>query len=73
MLRRTEEAIRYLDEYIDDKGYKSKSHYLAMRRWVFNALDERKAKKPENRLGTFGDYKQTSTDDEWDELMNLGR
>ena len=70
---RTEEAIRYLDEYIADKSYKSKNHYLAMRRWVFNALDERKAKKPENRLGTFGNYKQTSTDEEWEELMNLGR
>lgn len=69
---RTEEAIRYLDEYIADKGYKSKNHYLAMRRWVFNALDERKAKKPENRLGTFGAYKQTSTDEEWEELMNWG-
>ena len=70
---RTEEAIRYLDEYIADKSYKSKNHYLAMRRWVFNALDERKAKKPENRLGTFGNYKQTSTDEEWEEIMNLGR
>ena len=68
---RTEAAIKYLDEYIADKGYKSKSHYLTMRRWVFNALDERKDKKPENRLGTFGDYKQTSTDDEWDDLMSL--
>ena len=69
---RTNDAIKYLDEYIADKGYQSKCHYLAMRRWVFDALDERKGKKPDNRLGTFGDYKQTSTDDEWDELMHLG-
>lgn len=36
----TDAAIRFLDEYIEDKGYKSKSHYLAMRRWVFNAVAE---------------------------------
>ena len=42
---RTERAIRFLDEYIAEKGYKSKSHYLAIRRWVFDAIDEKKAKK----------------------------
>lgn len=39
-----EQAIKYLDEYIEEKGYKSKSHNLAMRRWVFKALDEKKPK-----------------------------
>lgn len=39
-----DKAIRYLDEYIEDKGYKSKSHNLAIRRWVFKALDEHKPK-----------------------------
>lgn len=41
---KTDRAIRYLDEYIEEKGYKSKSHYLAIRRWVFNALEEKKSK-----------------------------
>lgn len=38
-------AIAYLDAYIADKGYKHKSptHYLAMKRWVFDAVNERKA------------------------------
>ena len=45
--RETAEAIRHLDEYIEEKGYKSKSHYLAMRRWVFDAVVERKHKKSE--------------------------
>lgn len=38
---KTEDAIKYLDEYIVEKAYKSKSHYLAMRRWVFNAVEEK--------------------------------
>ena len=37
----TTEAIRFLDEYIEMKGYKAKSHYLAIRKWVFNAIKER--------------------------------
>lgn len=34
----THKAIKFLDEYIEEKGYKSKSHNLAMRRWVFDAI-----------------------------------
>ena len=68
---KTEAAIRFLDEYIAEKDYKSKSHYLAMRRWVFQAVEDRKTKKPDNRLGAFGNYKQSSTDEEWDELTAL--
>lgn len=32
------EAIKYLDEYIEMKGYKAKSHYLCIRKWVFDAV-----------------------------------
>lgn len=38
------EAIRYLDEYIEMKGYKAKSHYLAIRKWVFDAVEKEKRK-----------------------------
>lgn len=38
-------AIRFLDEYIEEKGYKSKSHNLAIRRWVMNAVQEQEAKE----------------------------
>ena len=38
----TADAIAFLDSYIKEKGYKSKSHYLTMRRWVFNAASDRK-------------------------------
>ena len=38
-------AIEFFDNIIEEKGYKYKSHNLAMRRWVFDALDEREARK----------------------------
>ena len=38
----TERAIEFLDGYIADKGYKSKSNYQAIRRWVIDAVRERK-------------------------------
>ena len=37
-----EELIKYLDEYIEMKGYKAKSHYLAIRKWVVNAVNKNK-------------------------------
>ena len=37
----TQKAIEYLDEYIEDKGYKSKSNYLAIRRWVVDTVKEK--------------------------------
>ncbi len=40
----TEAAIKYLDGYIADKGYKSKDNNQAIRRWVIDAVREKKAK-----------------------------
>jgi uncharacterized membrane protein YheB (UPF0754 family) len=45
--RLTEDAIEHLSEYIELKGYKAKSHYLAMRKWVFTAVKEERIKKQE--------------------------
>ena len=42
---KTDKAIKFFDEYIEDKGYKSKSHNLAMRRWVFKAVEEQEHKQ----------------------------
>ena len=39
------EAIKFLDEYIEMKGYKAKSHYLAIKKWVFDAVAERERKR----------------------------
>ena len=33
-----EELITYLDEYIEMKGYKAKSHYLCIKKWVADAV-----------------------------------
>ena len=40
----TKEAIKYLDEYIEMKGTKYTSHYMALRKWVFDAVKEKKHK-----------------------------
>lgn len=42
------ELITYLDEYIEMKGYTAKSHYLAIKKWVVDAVaKESKKKTPE--------------------------
>ena len=42
---KTLEAIKYLDEYTQMKGYKCKDHNLAMRKWVFDAISKNKKDK----------------------------
>ena len=37
-------CIRKLDEYIEEKGYKAKSHYLSIKRWVVDAVREHRKK-----------------------------
>ena len=49
---KTEKAIKFLDEYIAEKGYKSKSHNLALRRWVFKAVEEQEQRRGAPRHGT---------------------
>ena len=41
---KTNTAIKFFDEYIQEKGYKCKDHNLAMRRWVFTAIEEKRVK-----------------------------
>ena len=50
---KTQKAIKYFDEYIEDKGYKSKSHNMAMRRWVFDAVDEHEQKQAKANGGSY--------------------
>lgn len=45
----TLEAIKFLDECIEMKGYKYKNHNLALRKWVFRAVNEEKNRS--NRSG----------------------
>lgn len=43
----TEKIIKFLDEYIEEKAYKSRSHYLAIKRWVVGAVKEKEPKSKE--------------------------
>lgn len=45
-----EELIKYLDEYIEMKGYKVKSHYLCIKKWVVDAVKKQNLKI--NKSGT---------------------
>ena len=40
-----EELIKYLDEYIEMKGYKAKNHYLCIKKWVVDAVNKNKPKQ----------------------------
>lgn len=44
-----QEAIRYLDEYVEMKGYKCKNYNLAIRKWVIDAVKERWSKNGQFR------------------------
>lgn len=61
-LTATHDAIAFLDSYIEEKGYKSKSHNLALRRWVFDAVREREQKQgriqPKNSFNSFSNQNQ---------------
>lgn len=62
---KTSSAITFLDEYIEMKGYKCKSHYLAMKKWVFQALEEQKQRqKPQQKKDVFMDALQKMWDEE---------
>lgn len=55
-----DKAIKFLDEYIEEKGYKSKSHNLAIRRWVIDAVS--KQGKTNSKKSKFNDFKQNDYD-----------
>lgn len=73
-----DKAISFLDEYIEEKGYKSKSHNLAIRRWVIDAVKEKEQKESKGRKEIvpdwlkkkqgFNDFKQSTTDAQFDDM-----
>lgn len=66
----TEECITYLDEYIEMKGYKAKSHYLCIRKWVVDAVNEKRTKaKPEKPKGNFN--QMITNDDIYSEFIRM--
>lgn len=48
-----EDLIRYLDEYIEMKGYKAKSHYLAIKNWVVDAVKQKQNKTKVNNMSNY--------------------
>lgn len=48
-----EELIKCLDEYIELKGTKYRNHYLAIKKWVVNAVDEQNRKNKESEVLPF--------------------
>lgn len=45
----TQACITFLDEYIEMKGYKAKSHYLCIKKWVVEAVKEKGRKNGFNK------------------------
>lgn len=45
-----QEIIDYLDEYMEMKTYKVKSHYLAIKRWVVDAVCEKKKRNAGEKI-----------------------
>lgn len=58
-----DELIAFLDEYIEMKGYKARSHYLCIKKWVVSAVEERKNKGKSS--------KDSAEKDGWVELATL--
>lgn len=56
----TDELITYLDEYIEMKGYKAKSHYLCIKKWVVDAV-----KSKNNKPNASNTYKRVEKVPEW--------
>ena len=56
---KTEQAIIYLDEYIEMKGVSYKNHYLVLRKWVFDALREKEQRR-QSSGGTSGATNKTA-------------
>lgn len=56
----TQKAITYLDEYIEMKGYKARSHYLAIRKWVVDAVKEKEQKRGKGRQEVVPDWMEKS-------------
>lgn len=66
-----EELITYLDEYIEMKGYKAKSHYLAIKKWVVDAVNERKRSKPLPKWFNKENKESNITNEEKEELDEI--
>lgn len=66
---RMKRAVRKLDEYMETRGQKYKNCYLAMKKWVFTALEEDDRRgKASVKKSSFHNYEQKSGFD-YDEIQ----
>lgn len=64
-----DKAISFFDVYIEEKGYKSRSHNLAIRRWVIDAVKDRATKNPQTIRQPI--YQKPSKADELDQFYHM--
>jgi len=65
-----EALIKYLDEYIEMKGYKAKSHYLCIKKWVVDAV---KKQGKSQELDYFGKPIKQKLEDKSNQYENLSK
>jgi predicted phage replisome organizer len=67
-----EELIKYLDEYIEMKGAKYKSHYLAIKKWVVVAVRQHKLNTNNNgREATKREYTKEELNNLFDNIEDI--
>lgn len=67
-----EELIKYLDEYIEMKGYKAKNHYLCIKKWVIDAVEKNQNNSSSNsNKKNFQNYKQREYNNEEEFCDNI--
>ena len=59
----TNQCITYLDEYCEMKDYRVKSHYLAIKKWVIDAVKKEKSHKKEDWLDRMERLNQETDED----------
>ena len=57
-----EQLIKYLDEYIEMKGYKAKSHYLCIQKWVVDAVSKQSVQKKQTTKTNFNQREYNNLD-----------
>ena len=65
-----QELITYLDEYIEMKNYKAHNHYLAIKKWVVDAVNEKKPKQTAQNYNN-RDYSKTDLNGLFDKIEDI--
>lgn len=66
-----EELIKCLDEYIEMKGAKYKSHYLAIKKWVVNAVKQNKVNTNNGKQATKREYTKEELNSLFDDISEI--